>query len=50
MNLVDEEDGVLLEIGQHSGQISGPLDHRSCGGANGYAHFVSDDVGEGGLS
>ncbi len=46
VDLVDEEHRVLLEIGQHAGEIAGPLDHRSGSGANGDAHLVADDVGQ----
>ena len=50
MDLVDEEHLVLLEVGQHAGEIARLLDHRSGGGAHRHAHLVADDVGERGLA
>ena len=50
MDLVDEEDGVLLEIGKHASEISRPLDHRSRRCPNCYAHLVADDVRQRGLA
>ena len=50
MNLVDEEDLVLLQVGQHPGQVARLLDDRSGGRAHRHAHLVADDVGERGLA
>ena len=46
VDLVDEEDRVLLQVGEHSGQVAGTLDHRTGGGADRHAHLVGDDVGQ----
>ena len=50
MDFVDEEHLVLLQVGQHRGEVARLLDHRAGGGAHGHAHLVADDVGERGLA
>ena len=50
MNLIDEEDLVLLELGEGSDHVAGPLDGGAGGGLDADAELGGDDVGEGGLA
>ena len=50
MDLVDEENLVLLEVGQHAGEITGPFDRRAGRGGHRHTHLVGDHVREGGLA
>ena len=46
VDLVDEQDVALVEVGQDGGQVAGPLDGRAAGGVDGDAQLAGDDVGE----
>src|SRR5215510_4982063 len=46
MDLVDKEQGVFLEIGEHAREIAWAFDDRSGSGANRDTHFIADDVRE----
>ena len=50
MDLVDEEDIVLIEVGQDPHQIPATLDGRTRRGHQIRAHLVGDHAGEGGLA
>ena len=39
MDLVDEQDIVLLEVGQQSGQVAGFVQYRARGGTDIYTQF-----------
>ena len=44
MDLVDEQDVAVLQIGEQSGKIARLGDHRPGGGAKADAHFPGDDL------
>ena len=46
VDLVDEEDVPLLQIGQDAREIAGALDLRTTGGMEFRAHRGGDDVGQ----
>jgi hypothetical protein len=46
VDLVDEEDVAILEIGEQGGEIAGLGDHRPRGGAKADAELARDDLGE----
>jgi hypothetical protein len=46
MDLVDEEDVVLLEVGEDRGEVLGLFEHRPRGLAQVHAELVGDDVRE----
>jgi hypothetical protein len=50
MDLVDEEDVVLLQVGEDGGQVLGLFQHRPRGRAQVDAELVGDDVAERGLA
>ncbi len=50
MDLVDEEDIALLQIGQQSGQVARLLDGRAAGDPDLDPHLIGDDPGQGGLA
>ena len=50
VDLVDEQDVALLEIGQERGEVAGLGDHRAGGGAEVDAELARDDLGERGLA
>ncbi|MNE08586.1 hypothetical protein D3C80_1012390 [compost metagenome] len=50
MDLVDEQHIARLEVGQQRRQIAGALQHRAGGALDRHAHFLGDDVGQGGLA
>ena len=50
MDLIDEENVALAQIGQQSGQITGLFDGRAGGNADVDAHFVGDDACQSGLA
>ena len=50
VNLVDEEDVVLLEVGEDGGHVAGALDGGAGGDADVHPHLGRDDVGERGLA
>ncbi len=50
VDLVDEEDVALLEIGQEGGQITGPDQHGAGGDPEPDPHFGGHDPGQGGLA
>ena len=50
VNLVDEEDVALLQVGEERGEVAGLLDDGAGGRAQLRAHLVGDDDGERGLA
>ena len=50
VDLVDEEDVALVQVGQDGRQVAGPLDGRPGGDLDAHAHLVGDDVGQRGLA
>ena len=50
MDLVDEEDVAVLEIGEEGGEVAGLGDHRARGGAEIDAELARHDLGERGLA
>ena len=50
MDLVDEEDVVLLEVGQDGGKVPRPLEDGPGGLPHVHAHLVRDDVRQRGLA
>ena len=50
MDLVDEEDVALVDVGQDGGQVAGSLDGRPAGRVDGDTELTCDDVGERGLA
>ena len=44
MDLVDEEDVALLEVGEEGGEVAGPRDHRTRGGAEIDAELAGNDL------
>ena len=50
MDLVDEQEVALLEVGQQAGEVARLLDHRAGGDAHVAAHLGAEDEGEGGLA
>ena len=50
MYLVDKQDIARLQTRQHRGQVAGALQHGSGRTLDLDAHFLGDDVGQGGLA
>ncbi len=50
MDLVDEQDVAVLEVGQKRGEIARLGDHRARSGAETNAHLAREDSGERGLA
>ena len=50
VDLVDEEDVPLLQVGQQGGQVPRLFDGRARGDPDLHPHLVGDDAGEGGLA
>ena len=50
MDLVDEKDIAVLEVGEEGGQVTGPGQHGARGDAQPGAHFRGHDPGQGGLA
>ncbi len=50
MDLVDEQHVARLQVGQQRRQIARALQHRPRGALDRHAHFLGDDVGQGGLA
>ena len=50
VDLVDEQDVVLFQVGQQRCQVAGTLQHRAGGLAQLHSHFMRDDVGQRGLA
>ncbi len=50
VDLVDEQDIALLQIGQQGGKVAGLFDGRAAGDADLHAHLVGDDAGQRGLA
>ncbi len=50
VDLVDEQDVAVLEVGQQGGEIARLGDHRARGGAEADPHFAGEDPGERGLA
>jgi hypothetical protein len=46
VNLVDEEDLLILEVGEDPGEIARALDHRPGGDPRVAAHFPGEDAGQ----
>ena len=49
VDLVDEEDVALVEVGQDGGQVARPLQRRPAGDPQAHAHLGGHDPGQGGL-
>ena len=50
VDLVDEEDVALLEVGEDGGDVGLALERRAGSGADGDAHLAGDDAGQRGLA
>ncbi len=50
MDLVDEQDVALVEVGEHRGQVAGPLQRRPRRDPQGHAHLGGNDPGQAGLA
>jgi hypothetical protein len=50
VDLVDEEDVALAELGEHGGEVAGPLDGGAGRDVDGHAHLVGDDRRQRGLA
>ena len=50
VNLVDEQDGGGLEVGQNRGQVAGALERGTGSAAQTRPHLLSQDVGDRGLA
>ena len=50
VDLVDEEDVALLEVGEQRGEVAGLGDHRTRGGAEVHAELARHDLRQRGLS
>ncbi|MNZ42357.1 hypothetical protein D3C78_599300 [compost metagenome] len=50
MDLVDEQHIVRFEVGQHGREVARALEDGPRGALDRHAHFVGDDVGQGGLA
>jgi hypothetical protein len=50
VDLVDEQDVALLEVGEQAGEVAGLLDDGAGGDAHVAAELVAEDEGEGGLA
>ncbi|MCY1425097.1 hypothetical protein D9M71_408770 [compost metagenome] len=50
VDFVDEQHVVRLEVGQHGCQVAGALENRPRSALHRHAHFMGDDVGQGGLA
>ena len=46
VDLVDEQDVALFEVGQDRGQVARPLDGRAAGRVQVHAQLAGDDVGQ----
>ena len=47
MDFVDEENVVLLEVGEHPGKIASTFDDRAGGDAHFGSHLLTNDMSEG---
>lgn len=50
MDLVDEQDIALLQLGQDRGQVTGPFQSRSGGDVESDLHLGGDDPRQGGFA
>ena len=50
VDLVDEQDVAVLEVGQQGGEVARLGDHRARGGAEADPHLAREDSGERGLA
>ncbi len=50
VDLVDEQDIAVLEVGEQGGQVAGPHQHRPGGDPQSGPHFGGHDAGQGGLA
>ena len=50
VDLVDEEDVALVELGEDRGEVAGALERRARRDVQAHAHLGGDDAGEGGLA
>ena len=50
MDLVDEQDVAVLEVGEQRGEVARLGDDRAGGGAKADAHLAGEDPGERGLA
>ncbi len=50
MDLIDEQDVALIDVGEDGGEIAGSLDGWAAGGVDIHAQLAGDDVGERGLA
>jgi hypothetical protein len=50
VDLVDKQDVARLQIGQHRGEVAGPLNDRAGGGAKADRQFTGDDLRQGCLA
>ncbi len=50
VDLVDEQDVALVEVGQHRRQVAGPLQRRPRRDPHGHPHLGGDDAGQAGLA
>ena len=46
VDLVDEEDVALVEVGEDGGEVAGPLDGRARRDVDAHAHLGGDDAGQ----
>jgi hypothetical protein len=46
MDLVDEQDVALLEVGEDGGEVAGPIERRARRGLEAHAHLRGHDAGE----
>ena len=49
MDLIDKQNIVRFEVGEHRGEIARLLQHRAGGGTQIHPHFIGDDIGQGGF-
>ena len=50
MDLVDEEDVALAELGEDGGEVAGPLERRTGRDVEADVHLGGDDAGQAGLA
>ena len=50
VDLVDEQDVALAELGEDGGQVAGPLERRARRDVQADVQLVGDDAGQGGLA
>ena len=49
MDLIDEKDIFIMEVGQDSSEVSRTLHRRAGGDSDANPHFGSNDISQGGL-